>query len=65
MTDSEGEQVVGHVSCDRGMDETETPPPTIPQGEEAVDIPTVNMPITRSLKTVALSCVTKLHILKW
>jgi hypothetical protein len=31
-----------------------------------VDISTVSMPIARSLKTsVALCCVTKLHILEW
>jgi hypothetical protein len=31
-----------------------------------VDIPAVSMPIAHSLKTsMALSCVTKLHILEW
>ena len=32
-----------------------------------VDIPSVSMPITRSLnlRSVALCCVEKLHILKW
>jgi hypothetical protein len=30
-----------------------------------LDIPAVTMPIAHSLKTVALCCVTKLHILEW